>query len=98
MTQPLNLFDLCALIRAKCAEAGSQQAWAKKVGITPSLISDTLSARDDRKPSPSILAALGLCAVTRYVPVAPREPKPDRPRLPPSARLEPRDPKLFPNG
>lgn len=98
MTKPLDLFDLCALIRAKCAEAGSQQAWANKIGIAPSVISDTLSARDDRGPSPRILAALGLSAVTRYVPVAPRQPKPPRERLPPSTRLPPRDPKLFPNG
>lgn len=57
--------DVCRLIRARCQQAGGQRAWAAAIGLSESYVSDVLNAR--REPGESILRALGLAKVVRYV-------------------------------
>jgi DNA-binding transcriptional regulator YdaS (Cro superfamily) len=49
------------LLARKCKEAGSQQAWAEKHGISPQYISDAIQGR--REVGAKIIAALRL----RYI-------------------------------
>ncbi|MBR0651359.1 helix-turn-helix domain-containing protein [Roseomonas terrae] len=60
----LTAADVYGRLRAACREAGSQQAWAEKHGMSPQYVSDVLNAK---RPIPdSILSALGLIRVTVY--------------------------------
>jgi DNA-binding transcriptional regulator YdaS (Cro superfamily) len=52
-------------LRAACKAAGGQQAWAERHGLSASYVSDVLNGRRD--PGESILRALGLAKVVRYV-------------------------------
>lgn len=61
----LTYLDVCARLRAACRAAGGQQAWAQQNGVSPAYVSDVLNARRD--PGDSILTALGLRKVVRYV-------------------------------
>lgn len=55
--------DPCTALRAACAAAGSQAAWARSVGVSPQRVTDLLSGR--RAFYPAILARLGLPTVER---------------------------------
>ncbi len=61
----LDLVGVCSMLRTGCEAAGGQQAWAERHGISASYVSDVLNGRRD--PGESILRALGLAKVTRYV-------------------------------
>ncbi|UIJ73475.1 transcriptional regulator [Aurantimonas sp. HBX-1] len=52
------------LLRQACADAGSQQAWAKAHGVSGVYVSDVLAGR--REPGEAILAGLGLRLVVSY--------------------------------
>jgi hypothetical protein len=59
--------DVLALLRARIAEAGNACAWAAKNGLHHGVVYLVLSGK--RKVSaPSILVALGLKRVVRYLP------------------------------
>lgn len=61
----LTSLDVCGRLRAACRAAGGQQVWAQQNGVSPAYVSDVLNAR--REPGDSILTALGLRKVVRYV-------------------------------
>lgn len=63
--QLLDLVGVCTRLQAACDAAGGQQAWARRHDISPSYVSDVLHAR--RAPGDSILQALGLARVVKYV-------------------------------
>lgn len=66
MTAPgLTSLDVCARLRTACRVAGGQQAWAQQNGVSPAYVCDVLNARRD--PGDSILRALGLRKIVRYV-------------------------------
>lgn len=60
----MNLDSVLTLLRKECATAGSQTAYAAKIGVSPAHITDLLQGY--RKPGPSILNALGLEKVVEY--------------------------------
>ena len=63
-TAALRGADLYALLRAAIAAAGSQDAWARSVPVSPSQVSEVLGGG---KPfSPRMLAALGVERVVTY--------------------------------
>jgi len=61
----VTLDDVRKMLRKKCAEAGSQVAWAEANKVSAAYVSDVLVER--REPGPAILDALGLRAETHYV-------------------------------
>lgn len=61
----LDGLSVCARLRDACRDAGGQAAWAERHGLSPSYVSDVLNARRD--PGDSILRALGLRRVVKYV-------------------------------
>ena len=61
----MDQLDVCRMLRERCKAAGGQRAWAQAVGISEQYVSDVLNAR--REPGESILRALGLAKVVRYV-------------------------------
>jgi len=63
----LNSMDVCTMLQAACRAAGGQKVWADRHGISQSYVSDVLNAR--REPGESILRALKLRKVVRYVEV-----------------------------
>jgi hypothetical protein len=63
----LTSLDVAGRLRAACRLAGGQKAWAEAHGISPQYVCDVLNARRD--PGDSILGALGLRKVVRYVEV-----------------------------
>ncbi|GAB0118754.1 hypothetical protein [Acidisoma sp. 7E03] len=54
-----HLFDACE-------QAGGMRAWSRRTGVPVSLVSETLSGRRD--PDVTIANALGLIALTAFVP------------------------------
>lgn len=65
MSNHLDVIEVYRRLQAACAAAGSQQAFALQHGISPAYVSDVLHARRD--PGDSILRALGLRRVVKYV-------------------------------
>lgn len=63
--KPLSQADLVALLRRRAKRAGSQQALAEMLGVTPAYLSDVLAGR--RAPGPKLLQALGLRRQVAYV-------------------------------
>lgn len=65
--------DVVARLSAACARAGSQKAWAEKVGVSAQYVCDVLMGRRD--PGASILEPLGVHAEITYhiTGMAPRE-------------------------
>lgn len=61
----LSAIDVCARLNREVRAAGSQKAWALANGVSPQYLHDVLNAR--REPGATILAALGLRKVVRYV-------------------------------
>jgi DNA-binding transcriptional regulator YdaS (Cro superfamily) len=61
----MDALDVLGLLRNACKAAGGQAAWAGRHEISPAYVSDVLNARRD--PGDSILRALGVAKVTRYV-------------------------------
>lgn len=62
--EPLTLEDVIAILSRRCAEVGSQRAFAEANNISPQYITDVL--RRKREPGQMILGALGLQKVTSY--------------------------------
>lgn len=60
----MTLDSVIAMLRRECAAAGSQKAYAAKIGVSLAHINDVLRGR--REPGPSILNALGLEKVVDY--------------------------------
>jgi hypothetical protein len=75
---PITLLDVYARLSVACREAGNQRAWAQRHGISATYLSDVLNARTE--PGPTMLAALGLVRVVRYVekrtPIESDQPRP----------------------
>ena len=63
--KPLSKADLVKMLLQRAKRAGSQQALAEALGVTPAYLSDVLGGR--REPGPKILAALGLRRRVVYV-------------------------------
>ncbi|HEV2054676.1 MAG TPA: helix-turn-helix transcriptional regulator [Methylomirabilota bacterium] len=63
--KPLSKVDLVELLRQRAKRAGSQQALAETLGVTPAYLSDVLAGR--REPGPKILEALRLRRQVVYV-------------------------------
>jgi DNA-binding transcriptional regulator YdaS (Cro superfamily) len=61
----LDSLEVCTRLRVACKAAGGQSAWAERHSLSPAYVSDVLNARRD--PGDSILRALGLRRVVRYV-------------------------------
>ena len=61
----MDSLAVCTRLREACAAAGGQAAWADRHSLSPAYVSDVLNARRD--PGESILRALGLRRVVRYV-------------------------------
>lgn len=62
----VSMTGLYDRIRKACKEAGGQSAWARSLGLSPSMISDVLNARSN--PGPKILKALKLTQATVFLP------------------------------
>ena len=60
----LDQRDVVRLLRLEVNRAGSQKKWAKKNGVTQSLISMVLSG--DRPPNEKIVSALKLRRVVQF--------------------------------
>lgn len=58
MARPLSRGEVVVRLKAACVAAGGPAAFAKRVGVRPTYLSDQLSGR--RPPGPGVLAALGL--------------------------------------
>ena len=56
--------DILAKIKASCAEAGSQRAWAERLGLSASYVTDVLKGR--RRPGGSMLDAIECERVEGY--------------------------------
>lgn len=65
MRNTIDVLDVTARLRAACETAGGQKQWAAANGVSGSYVCDVLMAR--REPGESILSALGLRKITRYV-------------------------------
>jgi DNA-binding phage protein len=61
----LEPVDAYALLRQAVERAGSQAAYARKVGISPQFLNDALQSR--REIPPPVLRDLGLVRITRYL-------------------------------
>ncbi len=59
-----TLADVIAALSERCAEAGSQRAFAENNRISAQHVSDVLNRKS--KPGPAILRALGFYKVTQY--------------------------------
>lgn len=59
-----RLDQVLDMLRAECAQVGSQYQWATKYKLSPQYLSDVLKGR--RNVGPAILKALELEAVTLY--------------------------------
>ncbi|WP_024351049.1 hypothetical protein [Aurantimonas coralicida] len=55
------------LLRQACADAGSQQSWAREHGVSPQYVGDVILGRRD--PGDRILDGLGLRRVVTYRPI-----------------------------
>lgn len=64
MPDLMDALDVLRCLRVACRDAGGQQAWASRHGLSPAYVSDVLHARRD--PGPLILTALGLQRIVRY--------------------------------
>lgn len=70
MTEGLDELDVRAMLTKACRDAGGITKWAQERGISRSYVCDVTNAK--REIGPTILAALGLQKVVRYVSVQPR--------------------------
>lgn len=59
-----DLSEIYAQMRKHIERAGSQQAWARQIGISPQYLCDVLMARRDIPDK--VLAALGYVRVVIY--------------------------------
>lgn len=60
----MDLSQVLALLKRRCAKAGGQAAWAKTHDLSPAYVSDVLNGR--RGPGAGILRALGVERVVSY--------------------------------
>lgn len=63
----LTIRELRGMLSHRCEMAGGQSAWAKRHGIPPSVVSETIHGKRD--PGPNVLIAMGLMRVDRFIPV-----------------------------
>ena len=63
----MSLSVVYAEVRKACAAAGGQTAFAEKIGVSPSYLSDVRNAR--RSPNDKLLAALNLRKRVIYEPI-----------------------------
>lgn len=66
MPKELDAIGVAARLRAACDEAGGQEAFAAKHGMSRKTVNDAITGRRF-PPGPFIIAALKLRKVTRYV-------------------------------
>ncbi len=57
MSKRLDAWELRELLKAACAEAGGQKAWAEQNSVSAPYVSDVL--KGNREPGESITKALG---------------------------------------
>lgn len=60
----MDVTDVIALLRARCAQAGSQAKWARENGLSQTYVNEVL--RGSRQPGAKLLKALGMKAVVDY--------------------------------
>jgi hypothetical protein len=63
----LDSLDVFKRLRAACAAAGGQAAWAARHELSAAYVSEALNGT--REPGPRILAALGLKKVVKFAEV-----------------------------
>ena len=63
----LTATDLQAILSHQCEMSGGRSEWARRHGIAPSVVSDTINGR--RSPSDSVIVAMGFMRVDRFIPV-----------------------------
>lgn len=63
----MGLSEVIALLRQRCAEAGSQAQWARDNGMAQTYVNEVL--RGARRPGKKLLDALGMIAVVDYRPI-----------------------------
>ena len=63
----MNLQEVIERLRRACRQAGGQNHWARRHGLSQAYVSDVLTGK--KPPGPRLLAALGLRLVTTYRPV-----------------------------
>jgi DNA-binding transcriptional regulator YdaS (Cro superfamily) len=63
----MSIDDVRAKLKALCAEAGSEKAWAEAHGLSQPYVNDTI--RGKREPGASLLKAMGLEKVVQYRPL-----------------------------
>jgi hypothetical protein len=63
----MELSEVIHLLRLRCAQAGSQAAWAREHGLAQTYVNEVL--RGNRNPGEKLLHALGLIAVVDYRPI-----------------------------
>lgn len=61
----MDAIDVCARLRAACRDAGGQSAFAAAGGVSAQYVNDVMAGRRDA--GESILRALGLRRIVRYV-------------------------------
>lgn len=75
--KPLDHADLYALLCRRVREAGSQQRFCQiafeKYGVKLSQthLSEVINNAKEKNPGPKVIQALGLRAVTRFIPIDP---------------------------
>ena len=62
----MNADEMRALLRKACDKAGSQSAFARKVGVSVAHVNAVLHSKP---PGPKILETLGLEERTEYIPI-----------------------------
>lgn len=65
----MNADQLRALLARRCAEAGSQKAWARGAGVSQPYVNDVLKGK--REPGESIAKALGFERIVIYRKIQP---------------------------
>jgi hypothetical protein len=65
--EAITVKTLRGMLSQRCEMAGGQSAWAKRHGIPPSVVSETIHGKRD--PSPAVLNAMGLMRVDRFIPI-----------------------------
>lgn len=64
---PMSILELRAALSQRCEMSGGRSAWARRYGIQPSVVTDTINGRRD--PSDRVLNAMGLLRVSRFLPI-----------------------------
>ena len=65
----MDVNEVVERLRGAVGAAGGVVAWSRENGVPASVVSDTLGGKR-KKPTPQILTALGIGAVTDYQPIS----------------------------